>query len=202
METEPLKSSATLQLSRQGAVKVTSKGGILNRTPTVIGVTMDYRAHGRFPNHRNRSFMDQRVPEPWESRWGFSSTGAARHFARYPRSYYLGLSSMDEYLFIPGNARRTAYGYDPPFRDEYATQPPQRMRTGFFDIFESRSTRDCSHPPPYSQHFGNADQCRTKPFSYSFSSATTSDNSGPRTSGKSASVVYPDSIQEVCILTI
>ena len=161
---------------------------------------MDYRAHGRFPDHRIRSFMNQWVPEPWESRWGFSSTEPARHFARYPRDHYPGLSSIDEYLLNPENARRPAYGYDLPFRNEYATQIPQRTRPGFSDFFESRNTRDGSYQPPYSQNSGNTDQFRTRPFSCSFSSATTSNNSGPHTSHKSASIVYPDSIQEVCIL--
>ena len=162
---------------------------------------MDYRARGRFPDYRNRNFMDPWVPEPWESRWGFSPTGTARHFAGYPRSHYLGPSSFDEYLPSPGNTRRHAYGYDLPFRDEYATQIPQRMRTGFFDIYESWNTSDESHHPlPYSQPSSNSDQRRAKSFSYSSSGVPTSDDSGPRTSRKSASIVYPDSIQEVSIL--
>lgn len=160
---------------------------------------MDYRAHGRFPGHRNRNFMNHWVPEPWETRWGFSLTGSARHSATYPRSYYPGLSSIDEYLFNPGNASGPAHGHGFPSRDEYATQIPHRMRTGFFNIFESQNTEEGPDPLPYSQHSSNADQCRPKPFAYSFSSAPTSANSGPHTSCKSASVVYPDSIEEVCI---
>ena len=160
---------------------------------------MDYRAYGRFPSYRNRDFMDQWFSEPWESQWGFSSAREARHFARYPRSYYAGSSSIDEYLLSRGNARRPTYGYDHPLRDEYTTQIPQRLHTGFFDHFESRNINDGSHPLPHSQHSSSADQSRTKPFSYSFSSAATSDNSVPRTSCKSASVAYPDSVEEVRI---
>ena len=162
-------------------------------------LTMDYRAQGRFPNYRNRNFMNQWVPEPWETRWSFSLYGAAQHFTTYPRGYYQGLSSIDEYLLNPGNSSRPTHGHDFPSRDEYATKIPHRMRNGFFGSFESQNTKQGSDPLSYSQYSSNADQYRTRPFPYSFSGAPTPVNGGPRTSSRPPSVAYPDSVEEVCI---